>query len=219
MNHPFKNLLALPKSVLLFLIIYAASFPVIWLEVKLNGRSALLDWFGLKPAGVWHGELWRIVTYELLAASVLAWAINLFWFATLISILRNDWSALSFWIYVLVTAIGGALPLLLIFPHAEWATTGAGAVVTGLLVAWERFYRRERLVMLGLGEMSVRQAAVFILCLNGVITFFSCGGWLFTLSMFCGGVAGWLYLVIGQKRVMSRGSKVVESQRVARLEL
>ena len=219
MNHPFKNLLALPKGMLLFLGFYAVSFPVIWLEVKFNHHSLLADWLGLAPALVWKGEVWRTVTYALLTGGVLGWAINLFWFATLICILRNDWSSLNFWLLILISAFGGALPLVLLTPTTNVPLLTSGAIVFGLLAAWDRHYHRERILMLGIGEVSVRQAALFVAGLNAVICFFTCGGWLFTLSMFCGGVAGWLYLVIGQKRVMSRGSKVVESQRVARLEL
>jgi membrane associated rhomboid family serine protease len=159
------------------------------------------------------------MSYALLTSGVLGWAINLFWFATLISILRNNWTSLSFWIYNLVAAAGGALPIVLIYPHADVRVLTAGALVFALLAAWDRFYRRERIIMLGIGEVSVRQAAIFLAVLNAVICFFSCGGWLFTLAMFCGGVAGWLWLAIGQKRVMSRDSRVVESQRAARLEL
>ena len=219
MNNPIKNILTLPKGMLLFLAIYALSFPALWLEIHFNHHSILVEWLGLSPALVWKGQLWRAVSYALLAGGILAWAINLFWFATLMSILRNDWSSSSFWIYCLVAAIGGALPLLLIEPHADVPVLTAGALIFALLVAWDRFYRRERILMLGIGEVSVRQAAIFIAALNAVITFFSCGGWPFTLSMMCGGVAGWLWLAIGQKRVMSRGSQVVESNRGARLEL
>jgi membrane associated rhomboid family serine protease len=219
MNQPFRTIVALPKGMLLFLGIYAASFPLIYLEIKLTGRSMIADWLGLVPALLWKGQVWRLMTYALLAGSVVAWAVNLFWFATFISILRNDWSSLKFWTYYLVAAIGGALPLILIVPRAPVLFLSAGGPVLALVVAWDRFYRHERVVMLGLGEVSVRQAAVFIAVLNLVICFFSCGGWLLTLSMLCGGVAGWLWLAIGQKRVMSRGSKVVESERVARLEL
>jgi membrane associated rhomboid family serine protease len=219
MNNPFKTILALPKGMLLFLFLYALSFPVVFLEFSLNQRSFALEWLGLAPALAWQGQVWRLLTYELIGVGVVGWAINLFWCATLISMLRKDWSSWGFWTYCLVAAIGGALPLLLIFRQADLPIAGAGAVVCGLLVAWDRFYHRERLIMLGLGEMSVRQAVIFIILLNAVITFFSCGGWPFTLSMLCGGGAGWLWLTIGQKRVMSRGSKVVASERVARLEL
>jgi membrane associated rhomboid family serine protease len=219
MNNPLKSVFALPKGMLLFLGIYAVSFPVVFLELTLNHRSYLMEWCGLNPSLVWKGQVWRFLTFDLVAVGILGWAINLFWFATLISILRNDWTSLRFWIYCLVGGIGGAVPLLLIFPKLDLPITGAGAMVCALIVAWDRYYHRERIIMLGLGEVSVRQAAIFIILLNAVITFFSCGGWQFTLSMFCGGAAGWLFLVIGQQRVMSRGSQVVESQRAARLEL
>lgn len=219
MTHPLKNLFALPKGMLLFLGLYAVSFPVLWLEIHFTGHSVVWDAVGLSSALVWKGQLWRLVSYAFFAAGILGWAINLFWFATLISLLRNDWSSLNFWMYCVVAAVGGALPIVFICPHDERVFLGAGALVFGLLVAWDRHYKRERIMMLGLGEVSVRQAAWFVAGLNAVICYFSCGGWLFTLSMLCGGVAGWLYLAIGRKRVMSRGGKVVESERVARLEL
>ncbi len=219
MNNPFKSILSLPKGMLLFLGIYALSFPAIYIEHKLTGRSTALEWLGLTPSLVWQGQIWRVLTFELISASVLGWAINLFWLVTLISLLRNDWNSRRLWIFCLISAVGGALPLLFIFRQADIPITGAGAVVCALLIAWERFYRRERIIMLGLGEVSVRQAAIFIILLNAVIIFFSCGGWQFTLSMLCGGAVGWLWLAIGQRRVMSRGSQVVESNRGARLEL
>ena len=219
MNNPIKNIFALPKGMLVFLSLYALSFPVLWLEVQITHHSALVEWLGLSPALVWKGQVWRVMSYAFLAGGILGWAINLFWFATLISMLRNDWSSLSFWIYCLVAAIGGALPIILIKPHADVPVLTAGALIFALLVAWDRFYRRERIIMLGLGEVSVRQAAIFVAALNAVICYFSCGGWLFTFSMMCGGVAGWLWLALGQRRVMNRGSRVVESERVARLEL
>jgi len=219
MSSPIKNIFALPKGMLLFLVIYALGFPVVWLEMQFNHHSMLVEWLGLSPALIWKGQVWRAVSYALLAGGIVGWAINLFWFATLILLLARDWSSRSFWIYCLVGAAGGALPLILIRPHADMPVLTAGALIFALLVAWDRNYRRERILMLGIGEVSVRQAAIFIAALNAVITFFSCGGWLFTLSMMCGGVAGWVWLTLGQKRVMSRGSQVVASERGARLEL
>lgn len=219
MNKPFKNILALPKGMLCFISIYAVSFPMVYAEFRLTGHSTMLQWLGLDPGLVWNGQVWRLLTYELISANVLAWAINLFWLVTLISTLRNDWNSFRFWVFCLIAAIGGALPLVLIFRDADFPMAGAGAVVCALLIAWERFYRRERIILLGFGEVSVRQAAIFIILLNAVITYFGCGGWPFTLSMLCGGLFGWLYLMIGQRRVMSRGSQIVESPRAARLEL
>ena len=219
MSSPVKNILALPKGMLLFLGIYALSFPALWLEVHLTGRSMLAEWLGLSPLLVWKGQVWRAVSYALLAGGILPWVVNLFWLITLVSILARDWSSKTFWVYCLFAAFAGALPIILIAPRVDARVFSAGAIIFALLVAWDRNYRRERLLMLGLGEMSVRQAAIFIAAINAIITFFSCGGWLFTLSMMCGGIAGWIYLVIGQRRVMSRPGHVAESERIARLEL
>jgi membrane associated rhomboid family serine protease len=219
MSSPVKNILALPKGMLLFLGIYALSFPVLWLEVHLTHRSMLVEWLGLSPALVWKGQAWRAVSYAFLAGGILSWVVNLFWLITLVSILARDWSPKGFWAYCLFAAFAGALPIIFIAPHVDARVFSAGAIIFALLVAWDRNYRRERLLMLGLGEMSVRQAAIFIAAINAIITFFSCGGWLFTLSMMCGGIAGWIYLAIGQRRVMSRPGQVAESERIARLEL
>jgi membrane associated rhomboid family serine protease len=219
MSTPVKNIFALPKGMLLFLGIYALSFPLFLVEHLTFQSAVIQEWVAMSPALVWKGELWRIVTYELFAGSVLPWAVNLFWLITLVLILARDWSSTKFWTYCLVAAIGGAVPIVLLRPQLSALVFGGGAVVFALLVAWDHLYRRERLIMLGLGEMSVRQAAIIIAVINLVIVFFTCGGWLMTLSFMCGGAAGWLYLVIGRKRIMSRHSQVTESARIARLEL
>lgn len=224
MSTPFRNLLALPKGMLLFLVIYAFSFPVLLIEHLAFGTDIIEYWVALSPAMVWKGEVWRLVTYFPLVGAVLPWAVNLFWFATLISVLSRNWSSLKFWIFCSFTALAGAVPIVLLLPRANFPMLSAGAVVFGLLAAWVRLYGRERLIMLGLGEMSVRQAGLFIAAINLVISFFACGrpSWtsaLFTASLVLGGLAGWAYLAIGDKRVMSRPSHIAESARIARLEL
>jgi len=145
--------------------------------------------------------------------------VALFWLFTLTSILARNWSSFNFWMFCLFTAASGAVPIVLILPQANMNAVSAWATVFGLLVAWARLYGRERLIMLGIGEMSVRQAAMFIAAINAVIAFFSCGGWLLTLSLMCGSLGGWLYLRIGDKRVMRRSAQPIESERIARLEL
>ncbi len=219
MNHPVKNIFALPKVMLLFLGIYALSFPAIWIEAHLTGQSQLVKWLGLSPALVWKGQVWRVLTYATLDGGILGWAVFLFWLATLTSILARDWSSKSYWAFCLFAAFAGSLPFILFEPQADRPVVGVTAVIFALLVAWDRNYRRERILMLGLGEVSVRQAAIVIAVINAMVTFFSCGGWPATLSMACGGGAGWIYLALGQRRVMSRHSRVAESERIARLEL
>jgi len=57
-----------------------------------------------------------------------------------------------------------------------------------------------------------------ITIINSLILFF-CAGWVLMLAMWCGGVAGWLYLFVRWKLVMGKTGRQVRSERVARLEL
>ena len=226
MNKPMQTILSLPRGMLLFLAIYALSYPALLIEHQVFKSDVVESWIGFAPSLVWKGQLWRMVSYGLFAGSAIAWVVFLFWLVTLMLILARNWSTLNFWIYCLFTAFAGAVPIALAFPRLDVPLLSVGAVIYGLLAAWSRLYGRERLIMLGIGEMSVRQAALIIAVINAIILFFSalhCGGiwvaFIFTLSLFCGGFAGWAYLAIGDKRVMSRGSQVAESERIARLEL
>jgi hypothetical protein len=91
-------------------------------------------------------------------------------------------------------------------------------MIFALLAAWDWFYRRERLILLGIGEISVRQAAILIAVINSLILFFCCG-WFLMLAMWCGGLAGWLWLVARAKIFMGKTAQQIRSERVARLEL
>ena len=218
MKNVLNHITSLPKGMLLFLLIYAASFPVVLIGAYTHTFS-LVDWLGLSPALVWKGQVWRLLTYAFFANGVLVWVVNLFWFLTIISLLARNWSSTSFWTFCATAAVASALPIVLLFPTADFRIVSAGGLVFALLVAWDHLYRRERLIMLGLGEVSVRQAAIFIGVINAIIVFFSCGGWLMTLSLLCGAVAGWLYLLIGKNRLLRGRSRIVESERMARIEL
>ena len=46
-----------------------------------------------------------------------------------------------------------------------------------LLVAWDRLYRHERLILLGIGEISVRQAAILIAVIDSCRYGLFVGGW------------------------------------------
>ena len=91
-------------------------------------------------------------------------------------------------------------------------------MILGLLAAWDRLYSRERIILLGMGEISVRQAAVIVAVIEVLILL--CGwGWVSTLAMIFGGVVGWMYLFVRGKHALNRRSQVLDSARMARLEL
>jgi membrane associated rhomboid family serine protease len=203
----------------LFLLIYGLSCPLLLLEHYVFHTATIEIWLGLSPALIWKGQLWRMATYAFCTGHAPSWAINLFWFFTLLPVLTRDFSSVKFWSFCVFTALVGALPIVAFLPHADIRLFTAGAIIFGLLVAWARLYGRERILMLGLGELSVRQAAIIIAAINAIVTYFSCGGLLATISLMCGGLGGWAFLVLGAKRAMVRNSQAVESERIARLEL
>ena len=215
----FRNsFLSLPFAARLMLLVYALGFPIA-LAGHYTHTFELYAWLGLSPARVWKGEVWRMFTYGFLPAGPVDWVVNVFWLFTLVGVLGRNWSALQFWGYCLLGIFAGAVPLVLLKSGMESYLAGTAGMIFALLVAWDWFYRRERLVLLGLGEISVRQAVVLIAIINSLILFFCCGGWFFMLAMWCGGVAGWLYLFVRWKLVMGKSGQQVRSERVARLEL
>jgi membrane associated rhomboid family serine protease len=209
---------SLPPGPRLLVLTFGFAFPLALLGHYTN-TADLYSWLGLSSSKVWAGQIWRVFSYGFLAASPIDWIISLFWLATLASILGRNWSAREFWTYCLLGIFAGALPIVFIKPAMNGVIAGSGAMIFALLVAWDWFYRNERLLLLGLGEISVRQAVILIAIIDSVVLFFCCGGWFVMLSMWCGGIAGWLYLVLRSKIFLGRTAQQIRSERVARLEL
>jgi len=103
-------------------------------------------------------------------------------------------------------------------PAANGMIGTSSGMVFALLVAWDRVYRNERLILAGIGEISVRQAVLLVALIDSVILFF-CSGWFLMLAMWFGGAAGWVYFAARGARLSSRGSQPANSERIARLEL
>jgi membrane associated rhomboid family serine protease len=219
MNNPFRSLFAVlpvgPRSILL---LYLLGYPIALLGHYTHQFNPYA-WLALSPASVWQGQVWRMVTYAILPGGIVDWVVSLFWLATLLSVLGRNWSARGLWGYWLLATGIGALPVVLLEPKMEAGFAGNSAAIFALLFAWDRLYRRERLILLGWGEISVRQAAVLVGIIEGLVLLFSCGGWIFMPAMLCGGLGGWLYLFACHKRLMGGNAGPVRSERVARLEL
>jgi membrane associated rhomboid family serine protease len=208
---------SLPVGSRLLVLLFALGFPLAM--VGQHTRAfALAEWVDMSPALFWHGEVWRAVSYAFLANGVVDWVVSLFWLATLVSVLGRNWSGRELWVFCLVPTLTGALLLAVVRPGMQDGVVGNSAMIFGLLAAWYRLYGRERLILLGIGELSVRQAAILVAFIELLITGFGLG-WLVTAIMLCGGAAGWLYLVLRSKHALSRRSQTVDSERIARLEL
>ena len=206
----------LPKPSRLVLLFYALGFPLA-MAGQYSRTFDLYHWLTLAPNLILRGEVWRLVTYAFLPNGIVDWLVSLFWLATLVSVLGRNWSGRELWSYCLLTTLAGALPVVAFGPSwGRWA--GNGAMLFGLLAAWYRLYGRERLILLGFGEISVRQAAILVGIIEVVVLLF-CLGWFTTLAMTGGGVVGWFYLVLRGRHALNRRSQTVDSERIARLEL
>ncbi|HTY86887.1 MAG TPA: rhomboid family intramembrane serine protease [Candidatus Acidoferrum sp.] len=207
----------LPLGLRLFLLIFVLGFPVAW-GLHWAKLFDVYYWLAVAPALVWHGQVWRVITYAFLPAGILDWLISLFWLATLVPVLGRNWTSRRFWGYSLLGALAGGAFITLLRPGWEIGVAGEGAIIFALLVAWDWMYRRERLILLGIGEISVRQAAILIAVINSLILFF-CAGWFLMLAMWAGGVAGGLWLFVQTKLLMGKTPQQIRSERMARLEL
>ena len=217
--NPFlgKFISSLPSGARLLVLAYALGFPLA-LAGQYSHTIDLYRFLALSPASVWHGQIWRLFSYAFLPNGIVDWLVSLFWLATLVSVLGRHWSGRELWIYGLLAILAGALPVMA-FGTPPWpGLVGNGALIFGLLAAWYRLYGRERLILLGFGEISVRQAATLVTVIEAVVLLF-CLGWFVSLAMLAGGLVGWLYLVVRGLSQMNRRSQVVGSERIARLEL
>src|SRR6266576_3682890 len=89
---------SLPLGSRLLLLAYALGFPIT--KAGLYGHwFNLYDWLALDPDAVWHGQVWRMVTYAFLAAGILDWVISFFWMATLVAVLGKHWSGGKLWTF------------------------------------------------------------------------------------------------------------------------
>lgn len=208
---------SMPLAARLLVLAYAIGWPVSLAGAKLKVFNAF-DWMAFSPALLWHGEVWTAFTYAFLSGGALDWVVNLFWFATLISVLCRNWSGARLWAFCLLAAGAGALFLGLMTPRGNFFVVGNAAMIFGLLGAWWRFYRYERLILLGFGEVSVGQAALLIGAIEVLILLFSVG-WLVTLAMVGGGAVAWLWLLVSSALHLKGPAAPVQSERIARLEL
>lgn len=173
---------------------------------------------GLVPEVVWKGQVWRLFTYAFLAGSILDWLVSWFWLATLVFVLGRNWSGAELWRYCLLCSVIGGSCCAALLRDSSFAIVGNGAMILGLLAAWQRLYGRERIILLGFGELSVRQAALIVALIELLLLLFGLG-WQAAFAMILGGCAGWLFLILRGKHALNRHSRTIDSARIARLEL
>ena len=214
----FRNFFGtLPLSARAIVLCYLLGLPV-HLAGAYTHTFQLYPWIVLSPALVWKGEVWRLVTYGFFAANPVDCLIGTFWIATLASLMARNWTSWGFLGYCTLANVLGGAAFMLLKPAGGFY--GGAAMVFALLAAWAWYHGRERVMLLAVGELSVVQAALLAAVVEVVALVFCCGcGPLCTIAMVSGGLGAWLWLKVLSKIALRKSHKVVESERISRLEV
>ncbi len=178
----------------------------------------LYGWLPLSGPKLWSGQIWRLVTYALLPAGILDFLMNGIALVMLGGLLERHWSRGQFWLYCLVAAVGAGLAKVLLQFSSPMPLVGAAPMMFGLLIGWGFLCGRENITILPFGEMTVWKLVLVASAVSFLIMFFT-AGLVTAIIMSAGGLAGWLYLWLKHKWLMSRASRVAHSERISRLEL
>lgn len=184
----------------------------------LTGWFQLNQWLSLSPHDLARGQVWRLITCGVVPAGLLDLLFGLIWFSVLGGQLERLWSSRTFWCYVLLGILGGVLPLLFILPNSVSVLVGSAPATFGLLAAWYRLCGHERVLLHGLGPVSVRQAAVVIGGLNAAIVYVG-AGWKVALCLMGGALAVWVGLSIHRRWNIVRLQRASGGSRMNRLEV
>jgi membrane associated rhomboid family serine protease len=178
----------------------------------------LARWLAVSGPNFWHGQVWELITYPLLPMAVLDFVFNSLMIVLLGGLLERIWSRAEFWTYCTVAAVGAGLAKVILQSSNPFPMTGMAPVVFGLLAAWGYLLGHEKIPFVFLGEMTVRQMVLLAGAISFVTMLFSAGP-TNAIIMLAGGLTGLLYLWLRSKILMTRESRVVNSERINRLEL
>ena len=178
----------------------------------------LYNWLAVSGTKFWSGQVWRLVTYALLPVGVMDFLMNGIALVMLGGLLERHWSRGQFWVYCLVAAAGaGAAKVLLQFSN-PLPLVGAAPMMFGLLVGWGFLCGRKNISIFLFGATTVWKLVLVAGAVSFLVMFFT-AGLVTAIIMVGGGLAGWLYLWLKHKWLMSRASRVAHSERISRLEL
>jgi membrane associated rhomboid family serine protease len=212
-----RSLAALTPGVRLLLGLMTAAYVAATVGKSIHAFD-LYGWLALSGPTFWSGQIWRLVTYALLPAGILDFLMNGIALVMLGGLLERRGSRGELWLYCVVTAVGAGLAKVLLQISSPLPLAGATPLMFGLLIAWCFLCGRETINILIFGEITVWKLLLGVAAIGLFITFLTAGS-VTALILAAGGLAGWLYLWLKQKWLMSRASRVAHSERMSRLEL
>jgi membrane associated rhomboid family serine protease len=142
-----------------------------------NGAAFLAEGGVLVGARVWHGEIWRLVTwvlFELSPIGLLFACLTLYWFGRDLVYAWGEKRFLAFYFGVAAAAgavtclVGLVWPVVAVFPYA-----GSWAALDGMLVAWGLMNAKRELHLFGLVRLTGRHLVWLTLGLTALYALFS----------------------------------------------
>jgi len=149
--------------------------PVVARLIAVNTVAYLVqvlagDWvvreFGLIPALVQRGEIWRLFTYQFLHGDAFHLALNMFVLWMFGSELAPRWGASFFLRYYFVCAVGGGVLFTLLRLGTWIPSVGASGAIYGILMAYAMWFPNRQVYLYFVLPIRVRYLIVFLIALE-----------------------------------------------------
>jgi membrane associated rhomboid family serine protease len=149
-----------------------------WLIVTLTASiiSALdggwlASWAALEPSSIWHGQIWRLVTWPLIEASPLSLiftCVAIYKFGGELAVHWGDRRLPRFTVEILLAAATVTCALAAVTGVGHVSRLGGWAVADVLAIAWARQFPDRALVLYGLLVLRGREI-VRVICAAAIV--------------------------------------------------
>jgi len=149
----------------------ARTFVTRWIVATLIvSILALVDhdwvaqWIALAPSRVWHGEVWRLVTWVLIVPSPISLVVSCFAIYKFGGDLADLWGErrLGRFVVELVAAAGLMTCLLAILTGDTGAHVGGVVMTFSLVIAWARQFPDQKVMLYGMVPVQGRNLVALV---------------------------------------------------------
>jgi membrane associated rhomboid family serine protease len=179
---------------------------LLFVDSTLAGKPILL-WFNLRPSDVLpHGEIWQLVTYMFLHASITHILFNMLTLWMFGAAVEQTWGTRRFLQFYFICGIGAGICVVvanLIF-GTDQRTIGASGAIYGVLLAFGMLFPETEILLMFLFPIKAKYAVMIF----GAIAFLGSlqgGGTVSNLAHLGGMLVGYLYI---RQQFSSRRSRV-----------
>ena len=176
------------------------------------------QWLPLVARTVWHGQVWRLISYTFVPNGPIDFIINALAFAILSTSLERRWSCRTLMAYGGFVVLATGMTMAAVQPASPVPWRGAGPLLFGLLAAWGRICGHEKVGLAPSLELTGMALVMIFGIVSLLVTVFT-SGWM--NALFAGLWAAWglVYLWARTKFGEATARPIAVSRRINRLEL